>query len=447
LPDACGLGGDLMILVADPEGRTTAVNGNGAAPERVSREIPADGGGTAAVPGFIAGMVAAHERVGSLSRERVFAPAVRLAADGFAVGDELKAALDRQRPRLERCSGAWPLLAPTIDVGRVVKLPRLAALLEAIARQGRAAFYDGPAAAAVAAAAQADGGTIATHDLAGYSAIVRPPVSIGFDGARIEVSPPTSQGILLLVALKWLMQHAAEAASNAERVHLQLQAIEQCFAYRSEVAQDDAENRLLVRAALPHVDVAATLVGPRGYNHTAAITASDSQGWVVSALASVFDDFGSATLVPEYDFHLNSRLLGFDKTGPNAPAPRRRPVHTLAPMIVRTPQRVIGIATPGADGQVQTLLQILVSVLEDQLPLQVALHEPRWRLVDGDVVVEEGFDQQLIGALKSHSRQVRVVAAGDPLFGAVSAAVAPCDGGTLEAMSDPRREAWAGVAV
>jgi gamma-glutamyltranspeptidase len=49
--------------------------------------------------------------------------------------------------------------------------------------------------------------------------------------------------------------------------------------------------------------------------------------------------------------------------------------------------------------------------------------------------------------LELRGRAVRLVPAGDQLFGAVSAVVAPIDGGALEAASDPRREAWAAVVV
>src|SRR5262249_15106042 len=151
--------------------------------------------------------------------------------------------------------------------------------------------------------------------------------SIDFRGARIEVSPPASQGILLLVALRWWLRNAPARGEDAERLAKQVEAIERCFAYRGRVTEPDAEEALLGDDVEP-VAVAGG-GGPRGYTHTAAITVADRSGAVVSALVSVFDDFGSATLVPELEFHLNSRLLGFDGSGSNSPAPGRWPVHTL----------------------------------------------------------------------------------------------------------------------
>jgi gamma-glutamyltranspeptidase/glutathione hydrolase len=447
-PNACGVGGDALMLVGARRGETVAINGNGAAPSGVPSTIPRDGGGTAAVPGFVAGLLEAHERFGRLPLERVLAPAVRLAAEGFAVSEELFDALQRQRARLQRSSAGWPLLEPTVRPGSIVRFPRLADLLVAIGRDGGKAFYFGSAATAMVDAVQADGGAMTTDDLAGYSAIARAPVAAQFAGATIEVSPPASQGILLLVALRSLVRLESSTMAKAERVDLQIRVIESAFAHRSEVAQADAEDRLL--ADSPPLELStdrAASAKPRASNHTAAVTVADGTGQVVSALVSLFDDFGSATFIPEFGFHLNSRLLGFEEDGANVPRAGARPVHTLSPALVRTPDRIIGISTPGADGQVQTLLQVLSGVLEDDIPLQFVLHHPRWRVVSDEVCVEEGFDPDVMEDLELRGRAVRLVPAGDQLFGAVSAVVAPIDGGALEAASDPRREAWAAVVV
>jgi gamma-glutamyltranspeptidase/glutathione hydrolase len=446
LPNACGLGGDALMLVGRRNGATVAVNGNGAAPANVPATIPADGGGTAAVPGLVAALVEVHERFGALPRDEVLAPAVELAEGGFPVGEDLLAARDRQRERLERGSAGWALLDPGLALGDELRLPRLAELLSAVAVDGAAAFYGGGAADAVAAAARAGGGTMEASDLEAYTAQVRAPVSAGFVGLTCEVSPPTSQAILLLVALRWL-EKLERSGIDAPRAHLQLRAIEECFALRSDVARPDAEERLLADTLLEELSLEPVRrgSGPRGYNHTTAIAAADRDGLVVSGLASVFDDFGSATLVPELDIVLNNRLLGFDDEGANAPAPGRRPVHTLSPALVRRGDRVTAMATPGADGQVQTLLQVISAVHQDGVELQRALHRPRWRAVDGRVAVETGFDERLMRELESRGHRLETLPAGDDMFGAMVAASAPAAPGAVEAASDPRREAWAGA--
>jgi gamma-glutamyltranspeptidase / glutathione hydrolase len=444
-PHACGLGGDAMVLVGDGDA-TIAINGNGTAPAGILGTVPVDGGGTCAVPGFVAGLASAHARFGRRGWRELIGPALALASEGFVVGDELAGALRRQLHRLSRTSGGWPLLAPGLGVGSVVRLTDLAATLTEIAEAGPEAFYAGAIATAIADAVRADGGTMTLEDLAGYAPAVASPAVTSVSDVSVEVSPPTSQGILLLVALDHLSRQLDAGACTAARVRAELEAIELAFSHRSAVALDDAVARLL-SPELSAVDPPALAGGrPRAYNHTAAITAADGEGQVVSALVSLFDDFGSATFVPGCDFHLNSRLLGFDAHGPNSPAPRRRPIHTLAPALVRTPERLIGIATPGADGQIQVLLQVLVEVLMEGVPIQEALHHARWRIVGDEVVVEQGFADDIVAQMRQDGRTVRALGAGDQLFGAVSAVTAPLDGGALEAMSDPRRESWAAVA-
>jgi gamma-glutamyltranspeptidase/glutathione hydrolase len=130
--------------------------------------------------------------------------------------------------------------------------------------------------------------------------------------------------------------------------------------------------------------------GPRSYLHTAGVAVADADGTVVSSLVSVFDDFGSGVLVPELGIVLGNRAAGFTD-GANAPGPGRYPVHTLAPaMLLLQDGGVLALATPGADGQVQTLLQVLAGLRYDEETLLGALGRPRWRSEDGRLLVEAG---------------------------------------------------------
>jgi gamma-glutamyltranspeptidase/glutathione hydrolase len=397
------------------------------------------------VPGAVAGLLAAHARFGRRPLPWVLAPAVKLADQGFVIGPDLYAALNRQKQRLGRCSGEWVLVQTEPRVGEIMRLHRLAGLLRAIGREGESAFYTGAVASAVAAAVRRDGGHMTREDMERYAAVIGAPASAAFGDSRVEVSPPTSQAVLLLVGLQWLARNGRPTTPGA-RLLGQLRAIEYAFSRRQEVAIENGAERLLSDPPPEEETVTLAGTGPRGYNHTAAITAADRHGQVVSALVSVFDDFGSATFVREHEFHLNNRLRGFDRDGPNAPRGGQRPIHTLSPAVVHTAERIIGIATPGADGQVQTLLQVLTNHLENGVSLQAALHEPRWRLVDDHVCIEDGFPEQLIDALNEDDRAITTLAPGDQLFGAVAAVGVDRAGGAVEAMSDPRREAWGAVA-
>jgi len=168
---------------------------------------------------------------------------------------------------------------------------------------------------------------------------------------------------------------------------------------------------------------------------------------IVTMVVSVFDEFGCATLVPEYGFFLNNRLMGFssDPSSPNRAAPGKRPVHTLSPMLVDTGNCAFAVATPGADGQVQTLTQLLDLLQARGVAFTEALDHPRWRSADGSVTFEEGFDRATVAALADRGHQVQWGPAGGQPFGAAVIAGLDRASGSVFAAADLRRDAWAGA--
>ncbi len=181
--------------------------------------------------------------------------------------------------------------------------------------------------------------------------------------------------------------------------------------------------------------------GPRAYLHTAGVAVSDADGMTVSSLVSVFDDFGSCVFVPECGITLNNRAGGFTD-GANAAGPGRIPVHTLAPAMVLTDRGTLALATPGADGQVQTLLQVMTGIFRDGLDLAEAVRKPRWRSEGGDVLIERSHPAQTDLARLGH--RLRILDDGDVRFGAIVCA-GDIDDAPI-ALSDWRRHTWSGVA-
>ena len=199
--------------------------------------------------------------------------------------------------------------------------------------------------------------------------------------------------------------------------------------------------------SIPIAERASRVDHAKGYNHTTAVTVADREGTVVSMLISVFDAFGCATWVPEGGFFVNDRLLSFsrDPESPNAPAGGKRPVHTLAPAMIIDGQRIVGISTPSADGQVQALLQVLLAHLDEGADLTDATERPRWRVVDDRLHVEHDIDPALRAALVDLGHEVVDEEPGDSLFGSICASEINLTTGLVSAWADPRRESWAGA--
>ena len=323
-----------------------------------------------------------------------------------------------------------------LQAGETFRQPDLARCLHGIAGQGADAFYRGFMGAAIAGAVQKTGGMMTVEDLAIQAAAVAAPITINLGQAAIHVQPPASQGVLLAMAL--LGWQRGGYGSGAPLAHLGVELTQAAFTLRDDVARGAA-----LFDDLPTIDPnrAAGRGGPRAYLHTAGVAAADASGLVAASLMSVFDDFGSAVFVPEGGFTLNNRAGGFT-TGANAFAPGKRPVHTLAPVIVERGDVVVALSTPGADGQVQTLLQILLDWLVVGRPLAEAVAAPRWRSENNRLLVEAGHPAR--ADLLARGHDVVDVPAGDVRFGAITAA------GVWQrqpfALADWRRMTWAGVA-
>lgn len=432
-PDACGLGGDMLCLIREPGGQTLAVNGTGAAPKRLGK-VTSDGGASVTVPGMVDAWAVALERYGRLPFTRVLEPAIRLARLGMRMPTSLVRAVQQQRPRLDRYAALrWGLLSAA--AGDLVIQNELALTLDRIGKEGSGAFYRGDCAEAIAAAVKAHGGTLDTDDLASHRTIMAEPVAVAFRGARLLVQPPISQGVLLAMAARALA--ALKTLPDNRLDHAAIELTEASFAYRDRSGEGDA----LLASQLPlDMDKASHRGGPRAYLHTAGVAVADRHGSCVASLVSVFDDFGSAVLVPECGFILNNRAGGFTRA-PNEAAPGKRPVHTLAPALLETARGPIALSTPGADGQVQTLLQVLSGLVIEGIDLATAIGRPRWRSENGLLLIEESHERRALLASLGH--RVTPMPDGDMKAGAVTAAGFIDDAPI--ACGDWRRLTWTGI--
>jgi gamma-glutamyltranspeptidase / glutathione hydrolase len=162
------------------------------------------------VPGSVAGLLAAHDRFGRLSRVQVLAPAIRLAEEGYAVGQILAQFIQSDSAKLHRFAAArdflWPEGRP-LPVGSVIQNPALAAVLRAIADQGRAGFDGGIAGAAVVAAMNAGGHPLRIDDLRSFTPEWKRPLCTTYRGRVVLSAPPPQTGAQVLQALRLLEPH------------------------------------------------------------------------------------------------------------------------------------------------------------------------------------------------------------------------------------------------
>lgn len=224
-PCSTGLGGDAFALVYDAHTKKVeGLNASGRAPAALSleRAVAAAAPGAAAlpslhahcvtVPGAAAGWVDALERWGSgnFTLADVLAPAISLASEGFPVSPITAHNWAGGVKVLTHHGAASSSSELLIDgsraprAGEVFRNPGMARVLSLLASKGKAGFYSGEVADAIAAAVTAAGGALAHSDLESHANTFPEPISVDYKGVRVWEIPPNGQGITALLALNTL---------------------------------------------------------------------------------------------------------------------------------------------------------------------------------------------------------------------------------------------------
>jgi gamma-glutamyltranspeptidase/glutathione hydrolase len=119
----------------------------------------------------------------------------------------------------------------------------------------------------------------------------------------------------------------------------------------------------------------------------------DSDGMGVSLIQSNASGFGALVFEPSTGIGLHNRGIGFSLVAghPAEYGPRRRPPHTLAPLIVTRPDGSLRgvIGTMGGDAQPQILLQLLARWLHHGLTPGRVIQAGRFTLSGS---ARSGFD-------------------------------------------------------
>lgn len=437
-------------------------------------------------------------------------PAIRLARDGFQVDAWLARDLRSRgsRARLEADPGARELFYPggaPLGEGQLLMQPRLAATLERLARGGSKAFYSGPIAEAIVQslrAADERAGIVAgsrsmtLEDLASYKVVERKPLVGRFRGYEvISMGPPSSGGLVLLQVLAVLngfpldAERAAalaafelgddpsstESGVSPRHVHWWIEALRMAFADRAMHLGDPDKYAVPVGSLLsaswvarrrvsigeharPNVAPWAPDPAPES-DQTTHLSVLDEDGNAVSLTTTLNTSFGSGILVAGAGFLLNNELDDFSiQAGKpntyglvggeaNQLAPRKRPLSSMTPTVVRGSDGAVRlvIGAPGGPKIITAVLQVVLRVLVLEQDLESAIRAPRmhqqWK--PQETVFEEGWPLALIEALGNrHGQPTRTIPNGR--FGSVQGILVQPDG-QVQSFSDARRGGVGGV--
>ena len=469
-PTSNGLGGDLFALVWR-SGVLHGINASGRAPALLDGDVvrragamPKVGWWPVTTPGAVSGWVALSERFGTQPLSTVLAPAIRYAREGFLVSPQTASAWARAADRFAGFAAFREVFLPRMRAPRAgerFSAPSHGATLEAIAETRGAAFYTGTIAAAMDAAARAEGGFLRAADLAAHRPSWVTPLSVPYRRRwRLHELPPNGQGIAALIALGILdrLPTGGHAPGSGPWVHLQIESMKLGFAdahrYVSDPDFADIDVRTLLTPA--YLDGRAALVDPgraQDFSHgaprpggTVLVTAADAAGTMVTLIQSNYMGFGAGVVVRGTGVALQNRGCGFslDAGHPNAVSGGKRPYHTIIPGFLTcegAPVAALGVM--GGPMQPQGHLQVVSHLVDQGLNPQAALDAPRWRLESGRAVsLEDGWPPAVIDWLRGAGHDLREGQPRTVHFGGGQVVWRLEDGGYV-AGSDLRRDGQA----
>jgi gamma-glutamyltranspeptidase / glutathione hydrolase len=474
--------------------------------------IPSSGILPATVPGVLDAAIVALDKFGTKTLAEVIQPAIEL-ADGFPI-DELRVSyIERTRKIFE----AWPETAKLfLPAGRVPKVgemfaqPDLARTLrEIVAAERRATsrgrrealtsardhFYKGPIAKRISDFSERNGGLIRAADFAAFHAKLDEPAMTSYHGYEIYKTGFWAQGPVMLQMLNILESYDLRAMrhNSADYIHTLTEAMKLAFADRDRYYGDTdfvrvparellskeyaVARRALISSASASLEQrpgdpvnrkpllnAPARPAPTGpskvdeaerANDTTCVNVIDKDGNVFSATPS--GAWLPAVVAGDTGVMLGQRMQSFllEEGHPNALEPGKRPRVTLTPtLVMKDGKPLLALSTPGGDNQDQSLIQILLNIIEFGMNVQEAVEAPRFqtlhfvssfddhRFNPGVLNVEDRVAKEILDNLRSRGHKLETQTAwANP--SAPTVIMLRTDSGVIEGGADPRRGRYA----
>ncbi len=471
-PQSSGIGGGAFLVHYDGR-KTQAFDGRETAPSKaderlfqrpdgtpLSRTEGIVGGRSVGAPGVLRMLELAHKEHGRLPWKALFAPAIKLSEEGFAVSPRLHALLSgdrylRKDPEAARYfygNGGQPWA-----VGHILKNPALAKTLREIAEGGADAFYQGRIARDIAAKVQGhptNPGLLSAADIAAYQPKVRTPVCSDYRAYTVCGMPPPSSGGIAVAQMLGMFETfdmKALAPGNGvpgpDALHVFSEVGRLAYADRNRYAADADFVPLPGRGVPSLIDknylaTRARLVGPRSMGEapagkppgmemawhwgkdnaietpsTSHVSVVDGHGAGLAMTTTIEDAFGSRQMVD--GFILNNQLTDFsfasrDADGPiaNRVEAGKRPRSAMSPTVVfdrKTGKLVLTVGSPGGPAIINYVAKVLVGTLDWGLNVQQAIAMPNFGSRNGPTELEVGrFPSTTIEALNARGHKLRL---------------------------------------
>ena len=466
------------------------------------------------VPGNLGGYLYLLDRFGTMSIGDVFAPAIEYAEKGYPIDPMLAADIERGKNNLSKYPTTAKIYLPggrPLAAGDLLKNPDYAATLRKLVdaeQQARAKgasrsaaitaafdrFYKGDIAQEFDRFFKENGGVMRGDDLAAYEPRWSQPLRTTYRGYDVYSNPSTSRGgfeVLMQASLVEGFDLRSFGPQSANTLHAEIEAIKvaksDIYRYVADpkftsvpaeglLSKDYAAKRraLIDPNKAGAYPAAGTPAGrpasspqagngpafPEQYDteqHTTSFSIVDGFGNAIGITPTLGGLFGNNVVVGNTGLLLNNGM----RLGSTSPYPAdvnyvgagKIPLLNNSPVVVLKDGKVAFVfGTPGGETIGQTEFQVLVNLIDFDMPVQQAIEAPRFALdakpnfykagADITVEIEGRASPETIAALKKMGHTVKVLP-GWGSIGHMQAIRVDPKTGTMMAGGDPRRTAYA----
>lgn len=424
-PAAGNIGGGGFMTIQLADGRKTFLDFREKAPLAATANMYLDAAGNVkpdastkgylavGVPGTVSGMELALKKYGTLKREQLIAPAIKLADQGFVLeqGDIDMLATATAFFNTDKPAGAVFLnKGQPYQVGQTLVQKDLAKTLREISAQGSDGFYKGWVGQAIVESSQAGKGILTQADLDKFQTRELAPVECDYRGYHVvSAPPPSSGGVVICEIMNILEGYPMQSLGyhSAQGIHYQIEAMRHAYVDRNSYLGDpdfvknptahllDKDYAAKIRAAIDpqKAGVSADIkpgVAPHEGSNTTHYSIADKWGNAVSVTYTLNGWFGAGVMADKTGVMLNDEMDDFtSKVGvanmyglvqgeANAIAPWKTPLSSMSPTIVsKDGKPVIVIGTPGGSRIITATLLSILNMIDYGMNVQEAVDAPR----------------------------------------------------------------------
>lgn len=451
-PSAGNIGGGGFLVYRNSEGQTGSLDFREKAPLTAHSDMYLDDQGmvvedlstrghlAVGVPGSVDGMFKIHQKLCSMSFDKLINPAIELALNGVILTEREANKLNGQQENFFQSNNFIPHLLNENgwNAGDTLYQNQLAETLIRIRDNGREGFYQGTTAQLIVEEMAKGNGIITKEDLSAYESVWRTPIEGYYKSYKIiGMPPPSSGGIALLQLLKGVETYpiGTWGFNQTKTVHVMTELERRVYADRAtylgdpdfyDVPVEDlvSEDYLKRRFSDIQVDNKTSSQAIKSGSveiiesiETTHFSIVDVDGNAASITTTLNGSFGSKVMVEGAGFLLNNEMDDFSvKPGvpnmfglvggeANAIVPQKRMLSSMTPTILeKDNQLLMVVGTPGGSTIITSVYQTILNVLEHGMTMQEAVNAKKFhhQWLPDDIIYEpNAFDSATITELEN----------------------------------------------